>query len=132
MRKKGFTLLELLIVVVIIGILATFAVPQFLKATERAKLGKGQNTLSLISQGLKMYYGDKGKFTAAIGDLDDYVEIDSQQAADNDWNYSISLGASGTGAFDVKAVREGTGTYAGNNVTLDETNAWTGNHGLLP
>ena len=39
-NKKGFTLLELLVVVLIIGILASIALPQYTKAVEKAKLSE--------------------------------------------------------------------------------------------
>ena len=122
-RKKGFTLLELLIVVVIIGVLATFAIPQFLKATERARYGKAQNTISLISQGVKMYYADTGDFTNNIAAIDPYVEINAQQDADKDWNYSIN--GSAASSYTVEASRNG-GSYGGNDVTLTQDNVWGG------
>lgn len=123
-KRKGFTLLELLIVVVIIGVLATFAIPQFLKATERARYGKAQNTLSLISQGVKMYYADTGDFTNNIQELDAYVEIYNQQNADKDWTYSVN--GSAAASYTVEATRSG-GSYNGDNVTLSQDNVWGGN-----
>jgi len=125
--KKGFTLLELLIVVVIIGILATFAIPQFLRATERAKLGKAQNSVSLIAQGLNMYYADMGDWPGSLEDIDEYVEISAQTDADPDWTYSFSTAADGT--YTVTATRD-SGTYSGQTITLNQDNVWSGTHEL--
>ena len=92
--RKGFTLLELLIVVIIIGILATFAIPQYLKAVERAKGSKARHNMSLISEAEKMYRADNDTYLAAgdtpgTTDLNDYVEL-LDVDADDDWNYAIS------------------------------------------
>ena len=44
--RKGFTLVELAVVIVIIGVLAAFGVPQFLKSVERSKAAEAFNYLS--------------------------------------------------------------------------------------
>jgi len=65
----GFTLTELLIVVIIIGILATLALPMLVKALEKAKVGEAISNLNLIRTGQKIYFLEYGKFSPAISDL---------------------------------------------------------------
>jgi len=53
--KQGFTLIELLIVVAIIGILAAIAVPNFLNAQIRAKVGRVYSDMRSLSNASEMY-----------------------------------------------------------------------------
>ncbi|MCL1946612.1 MAG: prepilin-type N-terminal cleavage/methylation domain-containing protein, partial [Chitinivibrionia bacterium] len=50
MNKKGFTLVELMVVIVIIGVLAAVAIPKMMAATNKAKAGEGPQILSAISR----------------------------------------------------------------------------------
>jgi len=63
--QQGFTLIELMIVVAIIGILAAIAIPAYQDYTARAQVSEGVN----LSDGLKAtvveIYNEKGDFTAA-------------------------------------------------------------------
>ncbi len=49
--KRGFTLVELLIVVVIVGILATLAIPRFQGHHEHARVAEAMNVLSAMRKG---------------------------------------------------------------------------------
>ena len=55
-RKKGFTLIELMIVVAILGILAVVAVPAFIKYMRRAKTTEAIDQLDKIYKGAAFYY----------------------------------------------------------------------------
>lgn len=68
--KKGFTLLELLMVVIIVGILASIAIPQFFKVAERARASEGANVLGAVRSAQLRYYSEHGKLTGALTDLD--------------------------------------------------------------
>lgn len=56
----GFTLIELMIVVAIIGILAAIAIPNFLKMQLRAKAGEGKVNLAAIRTAQESYYAEVG------------------------------------------------------------------------
>jgi prepilin-type N-terminal cleavage/methylation domain-containing protein len=58
MNKKGFTLIELMIVVAIIGILAAIAIPKFADLISKSKEGATKGSLSSIRSALQIYYGD--------------------------------------------------------------------------
>lgn len=68
-RKIGFTLTELLIVVIIVGILATLALPMLVKTLEKAKLGEAASNLNLIRTGQKIYFLEYSTFSPTITDL---------------------------------------------------------------
>jgi type II secretion system protein G len=53
--KKGFTLVEILIVVVILGILAAIVIPQFTSASQEAKLSALKSNLQTIRQQIELY-----------------------------------------------------------------------------
>lgn len=68
-KKPGFTLTELLIVIIIISIVAVLALPMLVKTIEKAKLGEAATNLNLIRTGEKIYFLEYGTFTTYIDSL---------------------------------------------------------------
>ena len=66
-NSKGFTLIELMIVVVIIGILAALAIPRFNQASARAKEKEADGILKQIYTLQQTYYANNGVYAAAFG-----------------------------------------------------------------
>ena len=71
MKKSGFTLVEIMIVVMIIGLLATIALPSFKKARDNARRAKCINNLRLIDdakqqEAIKNDASDSGTVTSTI------------------------------------------------------------------
>ena len=60
--QQGFTLIELMIVVAIIGILAALAIPAYLDYAVRAQVGEGLNLASSAKTSVTEYYQDRGVF----------------------------------------------------------------------
>jgi prepilin-type N-terminal cleavage/methylation domain-containing protein len=85
-NRKGFTLIELMIVVVIIGILAALAIPRFMQASSKAKQSEAKQILKQIYTMQHAYrqanaaYGDAGA-TAAAGDQFPQIGVEIQQGA---------------------------------------------------
>lgn len=96
---KGFTLVELLIVVIILAILAAIVVPQFASSTDDAKLSAAKSTLSNLRSAIDLYYQQHGKYPAAVAS--------SGATCPNS-------GTAGTGAADTQAALQNQlGLYTG-------------------
>ena len=69
-EKKGFTLIEMMIVVAVIGVLAAISVPKFSELIDKSREGATKGSLSAIRSALHIYYaGNEGRFPTSDTDL---------------------------------------------------------------
>lgn len=67
MKGKGFTLVELVVVIVLIAILAAIVTPQIFKVTAKARVSKAVAEYNTIKKALIAFYGDLGGFPPDVG-----------------------------------------------------------------
>jgi type II secretion system protein G len=87
MRKldqKGFTIIELLVVIVIIGILVALALPNLFSAQARGRDSDRKNELKNLQQKLETHFGDNDEYPATLGDLDPAPTTDEVEGPRND------------------------------------------------
>ena len=122
MNKKGFTIIELLIVVLIIGILTAIGIPQLAKSLEKAKGGDAKIGLNQIYRAERVYEGNRTFYTNSIGDLIDVVLTERYWAFSIDTPTSISFTAIAT---------RSSGSCSGQTITLDDLGNLSGNWEFL-
>lgn len=66
---KGFTILELLVTIVIIGTLVSFAIPRYQAYIQRSNATEAIEALQLIMEAEERYYGDRSSYTVDLTDL---------------------------------------------------------------
>ena len=69
-RRGGFTLVELAVVIIIIGVLAAFAVPRFLDSVERSKAAEAFNYMSAVRAAQERYQVRQGTYADDVAKLD--------------------------------------------------------------
>jgi len=119
---KGFTLVELVVVIVIVGILAAVAIPKFLDASAKAKASEFPTVLNAVYTGEMAYQTDRGTFASTLTNLKDSACVDVPGSSQ--WfNYQIP--AATTTSFRATAkVRTAFGsTTTSDTAAIDNTNS---------
>lgn len=88
LQNKGFTIVELLIVIVIIGILATIGFVSFASAQNKAKKSKAQAITAQVKSKLGEYYTDNNSYPLTKGDLTTYLNANGGGATATEFNAS--------------------------------------------
>jgi len=83
--KKGFTLVEVLIVVVIIAILASLIVPRMLAQTDKAKAAEALQVVGVIKRAAERYYDSHGTFVIPSNDSKIYSNPVGMGTNSGDW-----------------------------------------------
>jgi type IV pilus assembly protein PilA len=111
LRKKdeGFTLIELMIVVAIIGILAAIAIPNFLRYQAKTKQSEAKTNLGSIFTSQVTYFGEEDTYAGTVGNLGWAPEGTTRYA------YSVTTGS----------VTQFTGEARGQIDTDTQLDVWT-------
>ncbi len=85
LKQQGFTLIEIIVVVVIIGILATFVAPKFMGKTDDARVVKAKNDIQAIESALDIYKLDNYAYPTTDQGLDALINQPSTDPVPNNW-----------------------------------------------
>ena len=139
-RRAGFTLVELAVVIVIIGVLAAFGVPRFIKSVERSKAAEAFEYLSSIRTAQERYQAQYGTYATLLTDLDiknsspkyftvptNFLPADTTTLADS-WTMTLTRTGSSAGYGSYTVIFTETGfdttnsTIASDKTTNDDIN----------
>ncbi len=112
--QQGFTLIEVMIVVAIIGILAAIAYPSYDEYVKRGNRTEGQAFLSDVAARQERYFSQNNKYITAVSDI---AKLGLSNANSPTGKYTITIAAGG-GGYVLTATQQFGDTKCG-NLTLN-------------
>jgi len=119
-RRQGFSLVELAVVVIVIGVLAAFGIPRMLKSVERSKAAEAFKYLASVRAAQERYQARQGTYAALPTDLDTEqsapkyfsvgaIAVGSTGSLEDSWTLTLTRqgASSGYGAYTVVFTEEG-------------------------
>lgn len=92
-RQQGYTMLELLMVIAILGILAAIAIPSYQDSTRRANRADAQITLSRLSTLQERYYFRTNQYAGDFSDLLSGLADNTTSITSDEGYYTVALTA---------------------------------------
>jgi general secretion pathway protein G len=84
--QRGFTLIEMMVVVVIIGVLGAIVVPQFMSRPDQAKVTAAKTDIQAIATSLEMYRLDNAYYPSTQQGLEALIHRPTGTPAARNWN----------------------------------------------
>lgn len=126
--RKGFTLLELIIVIIIVGVLATLGFTQYTKVVEKGRAAEARAILGSLRTAENSYFLENGVYTATIAELG--IDAPAACATTHYFSYACAVA---TGTCTATRCQAGGKTpniaAPGYNRILDQAGVFTGTAG---
>jgi len=111
-NKRGFTLVELLVVLSIIALLLSIAAPRYFQHVDRSKEAVLRENLATLRDALDQYHADKGRWPDSLATLaqEHYLRaVPTDPLTERNDTWVAETGEEGSGVRDVKSGAEGEG-----------------------
>lgn len=123
--KKGFTLIELIIVLLVIGILSTIAYPGYRQYMAKARRSDGQAALLNLATRMERYYSEQNTYQTATIGTGNATDVLSSSASAEGW-YTLSIPTKSASAYTLQATpvgAQGTSDVSCQSLTLNNLGA---------